>query len=399
VSRIILCLFVSNAHGLILTDTFKSPKASAGTQLDLSSTSTPSIISPNHDDFVIGTAALSQHPNPLELLDEGYARGFNRFDIARTYGGGKSEEIVGNWIKSRDIDPASLKIVTKGGMGEDKYGDPNRPILTRKQLRNEMKTSLKTLGVDKVNLYMYHRDDPRIPVSDMVLWMNEFVSENKTHRWGVSNWSFARFQEATFYALENGYMPPSANSPQFSLACPSCEIWPTTYSISDVEKKEDQLKWYGENNVELICWEVLAKGFMAVPNLWEKEKVHLKEEHEYEVGSNEWRMFRIQRAYCNEENYRRRKVACNLAESSGLSLAQIAMLYPLSTSRDTKISVIAGVDRPQHFDDMAVLKDLRLSPKEMNMLLGKHTEIDDFSVPDIDYIPYSSFGFPAAVSA
>lgn len=392
VSRIILCLFVSNAHGLILTDTFRGSKSVVGTQLDLSTTSPA--LNPNHDDFVIGTAALSQHPNPLDLLDEGYARGFNRFDIARTYGGGKSEEIVGKWINERNIDPETLNIVTKGGMGEDKYGDPKRPILTRTQLRDEMHTSLKTLGVSSVNMYMYHRDDPRIPVSEMVLWMNEFISESKTQRWGVSNWSFARFQEATYYALENGLVLPSANSPQFSLACPACEVWPTTYSISDIEKKEKELKWYGENNVELICWEVLAKGFMAVPNLWEEGDISLKNEDEYKVGTNDWRKFRIQRAYCTDENYRRRKVACDIANTAGLSLAQIAMLYPLSASRDIKISVIAGVDCAQHFDDMAMLRDLRLSMREMKMLLGTHSE-DDLDVTD--FVPYGTFGMPSTV--
>ena len=257
-----------------------------------------------------------------------------------------------------------------------------------------MKTSLKTLGLSSVNLYMYHRDDPRIAVSDMVLWMNEFVSEGKTKQWGVSNWSFARFQEATYYALEHGLLPPAANSPQFSLANPAHEIWPTTYSISNIETNEKELKWYSENNVELICWEVLAKGFMAVPNLWEKNEVSLKEEKEYEVGSNDWRLFRIQRAYCTDENYRRRKVACDLAASSGLSLAQIAMLFPLSYCSDTKISVIAGVDRAQHFDDMTMLKDLRLSPREKSMLIGTDYDNEENDISDFIHhsdIEYASF--------
>jgi len=370
VSRLILCLFVSTAHGLILTDTFGSPKKSSSTVLDLSSISVPSHKHHNHDNFVIGTAALSQHMNPLDLLDEGYARGFNRFDLARTYGGGKSEEIVGKWMNEHQIDPSTLNIVTKGGMGEDKYGDPHRTILTRSQLRDEMQTSLKTLGLSNVNLYMYHRDDPRLPMSDMVLWMNEFISENKTNSWGVSNWSFARFQEATYFALEHGLVPPSANSPQFSLACPACEVWPTTYSISDVENREEELKWYGDNNVELICWEVLAKGFMAVPELWKDVNLNEEDFDKYQIGSNEWRLHRIQRAYCTPENYRRRKAACELAESTGLTLAQIAMLFPLSCNYGTNISVIAGVDRAQHFDDMAMLSGLKLSLKERQMLLG-----------------------------
>lgn len=417
VSRIILCIIISNAHGLMLTDTFlgaakynhysskyNKPISKSNTQVDLSTGS--SDVTPGFDSnekFVIGTAALSGVQNPLDLLDAGYTRGFNRFDIARTYGGGRSEEIIGEWIHERQIDPTTLNIVTKGGMGEDKYGDPHRTILTRDKLREEMHTSLKTLGLPNVNLYMYHRDDPRIAVSDMVLWMNEFISEQKTHRWGVSNWSFERFQEATYYALENGLVPPAANSPQFSLARPACEIWPTTYSISDIENKQHELKWYAKNNIELICWEVLAKGMMAVPNLWDEGSVTFKNEHEYEVGTDEWRMFRIQRAYCNKENYRRRKVACDIAEKNGLTLAQIALLYPLSYSffdndNYNNISVIAGVDRVQHFDDMAMLRNLKLTSKERSMLLGTDNKKEKTLNHSKQALPSETFHAPPNVA-
>lgn len=67
--------------------------------------------------IVFGTAAISQADNPLEILDKAYYEcGVRRFDLARTYGLGKSEEIFGQWLESRDIDRSTLSIITKGGM-------------------------------------------------------------------------------------------------------------------------------------------------------------------------------------------------------------------------------------------------------------------------------------------
>ena len=80
---------------------------------------------------------------------------------------------------------------------------------------------------------------------------------------GVSSWSFWRFCEAYEFASENGLEPPRANLPQFSLAVSKCEVCPTTQSFSGPQYAK-QTEWYEEDNIELLCWEVLAKGFMEM---------------------------------------------------------------------------------------------------------------------------------------
>ena len=265
----------------------------------------------------------------------------------------------------RGIKREDVNIITKGGMGNDKYGDPERPLLTRRILMEEVAASLKALKVNDVDMYMYHRDDPRIPVERFVSWANEIVDEGKTAAWGVSNWSFERFQEAHDFACANGFQPPKANSPQLSLAAPACEIWPTTYSIAG-EDHEDQILWYYQNGVELVCWEVLAKGFMAVPDLWcEKTVDPTFFQKEVELGSDEWRLQRIQTAYCNDENYRRRRNALRVAEEYGMSLAQIAALYAMSVSPN--VSVIMGFLEPSQIDDV---KDLHHYFLDKDCLIG-----------------------------
>lgn len=310
----------------------------------------PSIAPSRNDRIVFGTAALSQAEEPFKLLDAAFDKGVRKFDLARTYGQGKSEIVFGEWLKSRRIDHKDIYIITKGGMGEDKYGDPDRVLLDRNTLMFEVESSLDVLNVPYVDMYMYHRDDPRLPVQNLVVWANEIIDQGKTLSWGVSNWSFERFQEAHDFAISEGYRPPMANSPQLSLACPACEVWPTTYSIAGKDH-EGQISWYDKHGIELVCWEVLAKGFMAVPDLWCENTVDKSIfEKECEIGTDEWRLQRIQRAYCNEENYRRRRNAVKVAKEHGMSLAQVAALYALSVS--PSVSVIMGFLEPNQIDDV-----------------------------------------------
>jgi aryl-alcohol dehydrogenase-like predicted oxidoreductase len=204
--------------------------------------------------IVFGTAALSKAEDPMGMLDAAFEKGVRRFDLARTYGMGESERLFGEWLNTRKIDRQDIDLITKGGIGMDGYGDPDRPLLTKKSLSDEVTLSLSTLNVEDVDLYMFHRDDPRLTVDEFVNWINSIVETGKIKRWGVSNWSFDRFQAAHEYAIENGLIPPSANSPQFSLAAPVCDVWPSTQSVSQ-PRHALEIEWYGANGVELICWE------------------------------------------------------------------------------------------------------------------------------------------------
>jgi hypothetical protein len=105
---------------------------------------------------------------------------------------------------------------------------------------------------------------------------------------------------------------------------------------------------------------------MAVPDLWCEKTVDPSFfDKEVELGTDEWRMQRIQRAYCNDENYRRRRNALKVAEEHNLSLAQIAALYAMSVSPN--ISVIMGFLEASQVDDV---KDLHHYHFDKNCVIG-----------------------------
>jgi len=116
---------------------------------------------------------------------------------------------------------------------------------------------------------------------------------------------------------------------------------------------------------------------MAKEELWRQEDV---DESTFDLpverGSNEWRLQRIQKAYCNKENYRRRDLAIRLARDSGLKLAQIAMLYPLTKGKH--ISVIFGSSKSHHIDDMVELQHFNIDDTAMSLFVDPNSMKNSF---------------------
>lgn len=307
------------------------------------------------DNYVLGTLNLATLENPHEHLDNSWKRGFYRYDLARTYGLGKSEKVFGEWRSINGISRESVDLVTKGGMGKDKYGHPDREPCSLAMLSSEIRASLEALKTDYVDLYMYHRDDPRIPVQDFVDWMNELYNEGLIKKWGVSNWNWERVKEASAYAKANGLQPPTATSPQLSLAVPKGQVWPSTHSLS-CPTQQNEMDWYHDNGIQVLGWETLAKGFMAVPDQWSRPIA--KNTGKPKVGSDAWRLQRLQNAYCTPENYRRREEAVKIAKAHDLTLAQVALLYALNIG--PHVSVLVGAGNPRHLDEMTAIRDVNI---------------------------------------
>ena len=207
------------------------------------------------DRMIYSTEALSESDDPIRMLDTAYNKGVRSFDIGQTCGGmGESERLFGEWLASRDIDRSDICIITKGGTRMDRYKHPDQPLLDMESLEMELDVSLNTLNVDHVDLYMLHCDNNGLSIEKTVDWINVILESGKICKWGVSNWSFEKFKAAHKYANEKGHVPPSANSPQFSIAAPVCDVWPTMYSISQPHH-ETEIQWYADNGVQLLCWE------------------------------------------------------------------------------------------------------------------------------------------------
>src|ERR1700685_440146 len=94
------------------------------------------------------------------LMDAAWESGLAHFDTADAYGGGRSEQAIGNWIRSRGVRPRlTTKTFNPMEAGADHGLDPDR-------IARQLRSSLDRLGVDRVDLYLAHDYDPGVPLAE-----------------------------------------------------------------------------------------------------------------------------------------------------------------------------------------------------------------------------------------
>ena len=154
------------------------------------------------------------------VLDAYVGAGGNFIDTATVYStwvpgnqGGESEAIIGRWLASRGR-PDDLVIATKVGYP----GDPHmRAGLDRENVRVGIEGSLARLGVDSVDLYYAHQDDPAIPLADALRNLDELKQEGLVSFLAASNYSPGRLAEALDVAEAEGLARFQGFQPHFNL--------------------------------------------------------------------------------------------------------------------------------------------------------------------------------------
>ncbi|WP_298260610.1 aldo/keto reductase [uncultured Litoreibacter sp.] len=116
-----------------------------------------------------------------DTLDAARDFGVDFLDTALIYGMGKSEEIIGSYLKANPNH--GFKIATKGGIETQ----PTRHFdNSEASLRRALESSLKRLGVDYVDLYYIHRREAERPIEDVTQTLAKFVAEGKIGGIGFS---------------------------------------------------------------------------------------------------------------------------------------------------------------------------------------------------------------------
>jgi aryl-alcohol dehydrogenase (NADP+) len=158
--------------------------------------------------------------NELEsfaILDAYHAAGGNFIDTADSYSawvpghaGGESEAIIGRWMKARG-NRNQMIIATKVGRC------PGRMGLGAKNIRAGAEASLERLGVDHIDLYYAHADDPATPIEESVRAFDALVREGKLRYVAASNFSGPRLAEALAFSAREGLARYVALQPHYNL--------------------------------------------------------------------------------------------------------------------------------------------------------------------------------------
>ena len=109
--------------------------------------------------------------------------GINLIDTADSYGPEVSERLIAETLYPY---PDELVIATKGGLtrpGPGRWVPDGRP----EHLRAACEGSLKRLRVDEIDLYQFHRPDPKVPFEESIGALVELKAEGKIRHIGLSN--------------------------------------------------------------------------------------------------------------------------------------------------------------------------------------------------------------------
>ena len=127
------------------------------------------------------------------LLDHARRLGLRRFDTANTYGGGASEKILGNWLRSQGASfLQEVQIATK--VGNPHGCPPGETPLSRAQIASHLDGSLRRLRLERIDLYYIHEFDRVTPLEETLEAMTRAVDAGKIARFGVSNASLSDVQ-------------------------------------------------------------------------------------------------------------------------------------------------------------------------------------------------------------
>ncbi len=135
------------------------------------------------------------------LLDHALELGIDYIDTADSYGAGRSEEMLGRWLRDRGVRDrvvVSTKVFNRMGPG------PNDRGLSRRHIVQAVEASLRRLQTDWIDLYVTHDVDPDTPLDETVRALDDLVRDGKVRYVGASNIEAWRLTKALWIADRRG---------------------------------------------------------------------------------------------------------------------------------------------------------------------------------------------------
>jgi aryl-alcohol dehydrogenase-like predicted oxidoreductase len=159
---------------------------------------------------MVGQTQQQEADRLVSICFEG---GINLFDTANAYSNGKSEEILGQSLKSRRHE-AVLATKAWGRMGKG----PNDLGASRVHLVKACEDSLRRLQTDYIDLYQIHSFDGLTPLEETLRALDDLVHAGKVRYIGCSNYAGWQLMKAVMTSDANGLARYVSHQLYYSLA-------------------------------------------------------------------------------------------------------------------------------------------------------------------------------------
>jgi len=270
--------------------------------------------------IVLGTFALADNEAAPALLDRYYAGGGRALDLANVYLDGEAATAAGKWLRQRGR-AGDMVLYAKGC---------HPPACHPDLVRQEVEYALRLTGLDYLDVFLLHRDNPEVPVQAWVDALGAEADAGRIGAFGVSNWRLGRTRELAAAAAGCGDHGLVAFSNHFSLAELVAEPWPDCIAVTT-----DELPELGDMGLRMLAWSSLATGYFAG---------------------------REQPSWVSPANAARRDRARELAAQRGVSPTAVALAYVLH--QDDHVLPVIGTVSLDHLDEALAAAAIGLTPAE-----------------------------------
>jgi aryl-alcohol dehydrogenase-like predicted oxidoreductase len=309
-------------------------------------------------DICMGTmtfGTMADEKTAFEVLDRSFDAGIDFYDTAENYPvppdpkyAGRTEEIVGRWMKTKPRD--ALVIATK--VSGPSHGWIKAAVrsgmttLDRHNIVRAVEASLKKLQTDYIDLYQTHWPDHGARYEDILEALDDLVRAGKVRAIGCSN-------ETTW-----GLMKSLAVSEMHGLA--RYETIQNNFSLNNRRFEDELAQACRREQVSLIPYSPLAGGVLSGKYLDGAKPVGARFTRYVEAGARQAAMVK---RFVNDKSLASTARFKAIAAEAGLSLVTLATAW--SKQHDFVASTIVGVTRTEQLPDILAAADVTLSADVM----------------------------------
>ena len=267
------------------------------------------------------------------ILDAYAAHGGNFIDTADSYAAGRSETMIGNWMKSRR-NRSGMIVATKVGKNAE------NPGLRARVLTRAVNASLDRLGVQHIDLLYLHIDDTEVDFEETLLAVDELIRAGKVRFFGGSDHTGNRLIEARIASAMVGVAPMVALQNHYNLMHRS-------------EYEGDLALVAAQQRLGVMPRFALASGFLTG-----------KYRQKSDLSTN--RRGGEVAQYLSRRGLRILSTLDSVAKAHDSSVASVALAWLLV--KPNVVAPVVSASRPQQVDDFAAATRLQLSRQQVSEL-------------------------------
>ena len=270
-----------------------------------------------------------------EIVKRSLDAGINFFDTAIAYQGGTSEQYVGRALRDfarRDDVVVATKFLPRTA---DEIAEG---VTGQQHIANSIDASLAHLGMDYVDLYIYHMWDYNTPLLDVMEGLAQLVKAGKARAIGIANVYAWQLEKANALAEREGF--PKFVSVQNHM------------NLIFREDERELAPCCAEEGIALTPYSALASGRLS----------RRPGETSKRLRGDSYAKFKYD-ASSDADAFVIERVA-EVADAHGVTMTEVSLAWLLTRVA----SPVVGATKPHHVDGAVAAVDLKLSDEEIAYL-------------------------------